>query len=80
MLRWFQGLTKLLKKESRPILMMFYAPWCGFCKRLKPDFSLAATELKKDFVMAAIDLNRPENAALRRQYNISGFPTLLYFE
>lgn len=80
MLRWFQGLRKLLKKETRPILMMFYAPWCGFCKRLKPDFSLAATELKKDFVMAAIDLNRPENAALRRQYNISGFPTLLYFE
>lgn len=60
--------------------MMFYAPWCGFCKRLKPDFSLAATELKKDYVLAAIDLNRPENAALRRQYNISGFPTLLYFE
>ncbi|XP_063704106.1 protein disulfide-isomerase A5 [Culicoides brevitarsis] len=74
------ALTKLLKKERRPILMMFYAPWCGFCKRLKPDFSQAATELKKDFVLAAIDLNRPENSALRRQYNISGFPTLLYFE
>uniref|UniRef100_A0A336KFI3 CSON002835 protein n=1 Tax=Culicoides sonorensis TaxID=179676 RepID=A0A336KFI3_CULSO len=74
------ALTKLLKKESRPIMIMFYAPWCGFCKRLKPDFSLAATELKQDYVLAAIDLNRPENAVLRRQYNISGFPTILYFE
>lgn len=76
----FQALTRILKKETRPILIMFYAPWCGFCKRLKPDFSQAATELKKDYVLAAIDLNRPENSALRRQYNISGFPTLLYFE
>ncbi|ERL92070.1 hypothetical protein D910_09392, partial [Dendroctonus ponderosae] len=73
-------LAKFLRKEGKPILIMFYAPWCGYCKTLKPEYSLAATDLKDQAVLAAVDVNRPENAVLRNQYNISGFPTLLYFE
>lgn len=59
---------------------MFYAPWCGFCKQMKPDYSAAAAELKEKVVLAAIDVNRPENSLIRKTYNISGFPTLLYYE
>lgn len=61
-------------------MIMFYAPWCGFCKQMKPDYAAAATELKPHHVMAAIDVNRPENAKVRKMFNITGFPTLLYFE
>lgn len=75
-----QSLGKFLKKETKPIMVMFYAPWCGYCKQMKPDYSAAATELKKTHILAAIDVNRPENSVIRKQYNISGFPTLLYFE
>lgn len=59
---------------------MFYAPWCSFCKQLKPDYSAAATELKSKYVLAAIDVNRPENSMIRKTYNITGFPTILYYE
>lgn len=59
---------------------MFYAPWCGFCKQMKPDYSAAATELKPKYILAAIDANRPENSIIKKQYNISGFPTLIYYE
>lgn len=47
---------------------------------MKPDYSQAATELKGQAIIAAIDVNRPENSVVRKQYNITGFPTLLYFK
>lgn len=72
-------LIKELKK-GLPTLVMFFAPWCGYCKKLKPDYSAAATELKPIYVLAAIDVNRPENSKMRRMFNITGFPTLIYFE
>ncbi|KAJ8307304.1 hypothetical protein KUTeg_015388 [Tegillarca granosa] len=75
-----QSFNKLLRKEKNPMLVMFYAPWCGFCKRLKPDFSAAATEMKGKAVLVGIDVDKPHQMELRSQFNITGFPTLYYFE
>lgn len=67
-------------RKEKSFMLMFYTNWCGFCKKLKPQYSLAATEVKGKHVIAAIDMERPENNQARKRFNITGFPTLLYFE
>ena len=71
--------AKLMKNEKGKLLIMFYAPWCGFCKRMKPDYQVAATEMKGQGTLAALDVTRPDNNKIGKKYNITGFPTLLYF-
>ncbi|XP_038058107.1 protein disulfide-isomerase A5-like [Patiria miniata] len=73
-------LQRMLAKEKKPILLMFYAPWCGHCKKMKPEFAGAAKELKDSAVLAGLDVDIPTNYEVRTAYNITGFPTILYFE
>lgn len=68
---------KLVLKSDDMWLVEFFAPWCGHCKNLAPQWEAAATELKGKVKLGALDAT--VNTVMASRYEVKGYPTIKFF-
>ena len=64
-------------KADKPVLLDFWAEWCGPCKMISPLLDAIAVEYKDK--LRVVKLNIDENPKTPPKFNIRGIPTLLLF-
>ncbi len=69
--------SEVLRSEN-PVLVDFWAPWCGPCRQLSPTIDQVASDFENR--AKVVKLNVDDNQETSARYNIRGIPTLLLFK
>jgi thioredoxin 2 len=69
---------KHIERNDAPVIVDFWAPWCGPCRAMAPVLDRAAKELEPRARFAKVNVD--EEPAIAARYGIHGIPTLIAFE
>lgn len=69
---------KVITKSTLPIIVDFWASWCGPCKMMTPIFNQAATKLKGEYIL--VKINTEKEQQLSSSLGIRSIPTLMAYK
>lgn len=67
-----------IKAANAPVVVDFWAPWCGPCRTIAPILEELATEMDEGVQITKVNVD--ENPALAQRYNVRAIPTILLFK
>jgi thioredoxin 1 len=67
---------KMVMQSELPVIVDFWAPWCGPCKMVAPTLDKLAKELEGKVIIAKV--NTDEHSQWAGQFNVQGIPTMLF--
>ncbi len=73
-----EAFDKVIGQSQKPVLVDFWAPWCGPCKQIAPILVDLSKELGDKVQVTKVDVDT--NAELASRFNIRAIPTLLLFK
>jgi len=65
--------------SNKDVLVEFYAPWCGHCKKLAPDYEKVARAFASEPNVVIANIDADANKGFGEKYGVSGFPTIKWF-
>ncbi len=73
-----QSLSAILESNDKPVLIDFWAPWCGPCRMQTPILEDLSKEHDSEIIVGKVNID--DNPQLAAQYNVQSIPTMLLFQ
>jgi thiol:disulfide interchange protein len=80
-INWYTDMDKALKDAkaaNKPLMVDFYADWCGWCKKLDKETYTNTDVVSTASKFVAVKVNTDKNRDLAKKYKVSGLPTIVF--